>query len=212
MNNDQSEIPNPQSPCFRIGVTGGIGSGKSLVCQMFSVLGIPIYYADIGAKWLASNDAELKKGIVDVFGSEAYTPEGGYNRPFVAKIAFEHPEKLAALNALIHPAVERHSRAWHNEQAASGAPYTVKEAALMIESGSHKFLDFLIVVIAPEALRIQRVLQRSGLTEQQVRGRMESQLPEKEKAKLADFIIVNDGEQMLIPQVWHIHKEILGKR
>ena len=207
----QSPIPNQQSPCPRLGITGGIGSGKTTVCQIFESLDIPVYYADDWAKWLINNDAALKKGITEIFGVEAYTPEGEYNRPFVAKIAFENPEKLAALNALVHPEVERHSRAWHDEQAALGAPYTLKEAALMIESDSHKFLDFLIVVIAPEGLRIQRVMQRDGLTEEQVRARISGQMPEAEKLKLADFVIVNDGEQMLIPQVIDIHRKIIQR-
>ena len=179
---------------------------------MFESLGIPVYYADDWAKWLINNDETLKKGIVEIFGDEAYTEASEYNRPFVAKIVFENKEKLTALNTLVHPAVERHSRDWHERQAANGAPYTLKEAALMVESGSHQFLDFLIVVTAPEDLRVQRVMQRDGVSAEQVRARMTNQMPEIEKVKLADFVIVNDGDQMLIPQVWQIHRQILEKR
>jgi dephospho-CoA kinase len=212
MNNQQPTTDNQRLTCLRVGITGGIGSGKTTVCQIFESLGVPVYYADDWAKWLINNDEAVKKGITEIFGPEAYTPEGAYNRPFVAKIVFENKEKLAALNALVHPAVERHSRAWHEEKAATGTPYTLKEAALMIESGSHKFLDFLIVVTAPEDLRVQRVVQRDGVSAEQVRARMANQMPEIEKVKLADFVIVNNGEQMLTPQVWHIHRQILGKR
>ncbi|HRI60596.1 MAG TPA: dephospho-CoA kinase [Saprospiraceae bacterium] len=209
----QSPIPNPQSPIptRRVGITGGIGSGKTTVCRIFEALGVPVYYADEWAKWLIANDEAIKKGIIEIFGQEAYTPEGEYNRPYITRIVFENKEKLAALNALVHPAVERHSRAWHVRQSETGAPYTLKEAALMIESGGHQFLDFLIVVTAPEPLRIQRVMQRDGISEAQVRARMMNQLPEAEKLKLADFIVSNDGVQMLIPQVWRIHRALCGQ-
>lgn len=212
LNNEQRTTNNEQRICPRVGITGGIGSGKTTVCQIFEALGIPVYYADDWAKWLINNEETLKKGMVEIFGAEAYTPDGAYDRPFVAKVVFENKQKLAALNALVHPAVERHSRSWHEVQAASGVPYTLKEAALIIESGSHQFLDFLIVVTAPEALRIQRVVRRDGVKEEQVRARMANQMPEAEKVALADFVIVNDGTQALIPQVWRIHRAILAKR
>lgn len=212
MNSEHQTSDIGHQKCLRVGITGGMGSGKTTVCKIFESLDIPVYYADDEAKWLINNDEELKKGILEIFGEEAYTPQGEYNRPFVAKIVFEDKEKLAALNALVHPAVERHSRAWHETWATAGKPYTLREAALMVESGSYKFLDLLIVVTAPEDLRIQRVMQRDGATEQEVRARMKSQLPEEEKVKLADFVIVNDGQRALIPQVWQIHQAILGKR
>jgi len=212
LNNEQRTTNNHPRICPRVGITGGIGSGKTTVCQIFGSLGIPVYYADDWAKWLINNEDALKKGIVEIFGAEAYLPDGAYNRPFVAKVVFENKQKLAALNALVHPAVEHHSRSWHEVQAASGVPYTLKEAALIIESGSHQFLDFLIVVTAPEVLRVQRVVQRDGVTKEQVRARMANQLSEAEKVALADFVIVNDGTQALIPQVWQIHRAILTKR
>jgi len=195
---------------LRVGITGGIGSGKSTVCRIFhEALGIPIFYADIWAKKLLNFDPDLRKDIINIFGQEAYTPEGEYNRPFVAKSAFSEPAKLAALNALVHPAVEAESLEWHEHQAELGYPYTLKEAALLVESGSHVYLDFMIVVTAPETLRIQRVMDRDRLTAEQVRARMRGQLPEAEKLKLADFIIVNDGSEMLLPQVWEVHQAIL---
>jgi len=190
----------------RIGITGGIGSGKSTVCRIFEALGIPVYYADTWAKWLTTHDEALVQGIRTLLGAEAYLPDGTYNRVYVAKIVFQDPAKLQGLNALVHPAVERHSRIWHDEMAQKGAPYSLKEAALMVESGSHRYLDALIVVTAPEALRIQRVMQRDGLTEQEVRARMSNQLSESEKLRYADHIIVNDGAQLLIPQVMRVHR------
>lgn len=204
MTHSPSDLPS----CLRVGITGGIGSGKSTVCQIFQGLGVPIYYADIRAKWLMQYDEELKKGIIGIFGPAAYTSEGKYDRPWVAQIAFSQPEKLAALNALVHPAVERDSRVWHEEQALHGAAYTIKEAALMIESGSHLQLDVLIVVTAPEALRIARVMERDGLSAEQVQARIDSQLPEAEKVGLADYVINNNGEHLLLPQVREIHRQL----
>lgn len=193
----------------RVGITGGIGSGKSTVCRIFhEVLGVPIFYADIWAKKLIQFDPELRAGIIDLFGPGAYLENGDYNRPYVANIAFSDSAKLAALNALVHPAVEAESLDWHQRQSELGAPYTIKEAALLVESGGYRHLDFLIVVTAPEDLRIQRVIERDGITEEQVRARMRGQLPETDKLNLADFVIVNDGMELLLPQVWAVHQEI----
>jgi dephospho-CoA kinase len=198
---------------LRVGITGGIGSGKSTVCRIFHQgLGIPIFYADIWAKKLLNFDPELRKGIVELFGEEAYTPDGEYNRPYVANIAFSDSKKLLALNALVHPAVEAESLEWHKHQAELGCPYTLKEAALLVESGGQKHLDFLIAVTAPEDLRIQRVMERDQISEAQVRARMHGQLPESEKLNLANFIINNDGLQMLLPQVWKVHQTLMSSR
>ncbi len=196
---------------LRVGITGGIGSGKTTVCEIFRELDVPVYYADIRAKWLTQGDEDLKKGIIEIFGPSAYTPDGKYDRPWVAQVAFGNPAKLAALNALVHPAVEKDSLIWHEEQAMYGAPYTLKEAALMVESGSHLKLDVLIVVTAPEQLRIERVMERDNLSAEQVKARINHQLPEAEKVKLADFVINNDGEQELEPQVMEIHRQLLAK-
>lgn len=197
------------SKCLRVGITGGIGSGKTTVCRIFEALGIPVYDADYWAKWLIVNDPAVKQAIVDLFGPEAYLPDGQYNRSLVAGVVFQAPAKLAALNAAVHPAVERHARAWHDEQAQKGVPYTLKEAALMVESGSHQFLDSLIVVTAPEEVRIQRVMARDNVTEQAVRARMANQMPESEKVRLADYVIVNDGEHSLLQQVWAVHRSLV---
>lgn len=202
---------NTAAQCLRVGVTGGMGSGKSMVCKMLHTLGAPVYDADTWAKWLLHLDENIKKGVIDIFGPEAYDAQGAYQRAWIAGIVFQDAAKLAALNALVHPAVEQHSRAWHEDWARKGAAYTVKEAALMIESGSYRHLDFLIVVAAPEELRVQRVCRRDQLTEAQVRARINKQMPESEKIKLADFVIHNDGKQMLIPQVWVAHQQILQR-
>lgn len=196
---------------LRTGITGGIGSGKTTVCRIFETLGIPVYYADARAKWLIENEPALRKAIVQLLGDEAYTPDGAYNRRYVADQVFGNPVKLAALNALVHPAVERDSLAWHESAGVSGAPYTLKEAALMIESGSHRHLDALIVVTAPEEIRIHRVTQRDGSDAESVRARIRNQLPESEKIALADYLIVNDGSRLLLPQVLEIHRHLLAR-
>lgn len=201
-------MPDPSSFCLHVGITGGIGSGKTTAGRIFQALGIPLYDADTRAKWLVQHDRPLKAGIMDLLGPSAYLPDGSYNRPWVAQIAFSHPDKLAALNALVHPVVERDSHHWREEQAANGAPYTLKEAALLIESGSHRRLDRLVVVTAPEELRIRRVVERDGLTVEQVRARMASQLPEADKIRLADHLIINDGQHLLLPQVLAIHRQL----
>lgn len=196
---------------LRAGITGGIGSGKTTVCRIFETLGIPVYYADARAKWLIENEPALRESIAQLLGAEAYAPDGTYNRRYVADQVFGNPAKLAALNALVHPAVERDSLAWHQAAGVKGAPYTLKEAALMIESGSHRHLDVLIVVSAPEEIRIQRVMQRDGSDAEAVRARIRNQLPESEKTALADYLIVNDGSHLLLPQVLEIHKSLLAR-
>jgi dephospho-CoA kinase len=194
----------------QIGITGGIGSGKTTVCRIFESLGIPVYYADEWARWLIVNDHALKQGMVVLFGPDVYGADGLYNRPLVSKAIFSDPEKRLALNALVHPAVLRHGLQWHAEKAAGGVPYTLKEAALMIESGSYKALDALIVVSAPENVRMARVAARDGLTEEQVKARMAAQLPESALLEHAQFIIYNDGAHALIPQVLSIHQKLLN--
>ena len=194
---------------MRAGITGGIGSGKTTVCRIFAALGVPVYDADTEAKKLINTDVDLISGIKALFGPESYTAEGVYNRPFVSSMVFTDAEKLAALNALVHPAVEAHSRRWHQAQMAAGHPYTLKEAALLVESGSYKHVDALIVVTAPENLRIKRVMARDGAGEAAVRARVRHQLPDSEKLALAHYVIHNDGAHLLVPQVWNIHRSML---
>lgn len=189
---------------LKVGITGGIGSGKTTVCKIFETLGIPVYYADDRAKWLMVHDPELVAGIQAAFGAEAYTPEGRLNRAYLAKTAFGDPEKLAQLNALVHPAVFRDGSAWHHAQ--TGVPYTLREAALLFESGSYRAIDRMIVVTAPVEVRLKRVTERDQVSEAAVRARMEQQWPEEEKVKRADYLIHNDGEQLLVPQVLEIHR------
>jgi dephospho-CoA kinase len=192
---------------FLVGITGGIGSGKSTVARIFSILGIPIYYADERAKWLMANDPELKKQILNNFGSESYSQDGILNRAFLASKVFGDEEKVKIINALVHPAVGADFEKWAHDQ---NSPYVLKEAALLFETGSYKDLDKVINVSSPIKIRISRVLMRDPhRNEKQVNDIIDKQLPDEEKNKLADFVIKNTDNKMLIPQVLEIHKQLL---
>lgn len=191
---------------LKVGITGGIGSGKSSVCKVFEVLGVPIYYADDRAKALMVNNAELVAGIKARFGEAAYN-NGQLDRAYLAEQVFNNKEALAALNGLVHPVVAKDAELWHNEHL--NAPYTLKEAALLFEAGSYKQLDKIIVVTAPKDVRIERVMKRDGVTAEQVEARMDHQWSEEQKVALADYIIANDGQHELIDQVMQLHHELL---
>lgn len=190
---------------LRVGLTGGIGSGKSTVARIFQVLGIPVYYADDAAKRLMNQDPSVREQIIHSFGSESYENDL-LNRHFLSSVVFNDPEKLSMLNAIVHPATIQDSMQWMQEQSAA---YAIKEAALIFESGSEKNLDYVIGIYAPEQLRIRRIMERDKVTEDQVHSRMKNQMPEDEKMRLYDFQITNDEKEMVIPQVLAIHHELL---
>lgn len=199
----------PNKPLL-LGITGGIGSGKSTVCHLFAVLGIPVYSADDRAKWLVSNDMEVRKGITAIFGSDAFQ-SGEYNRSFIASIVFKSPEKLQLLNAIVHPAVGRDFEQWVklNEQRA---PYLVKEAALLFNSESGNKLDFIAVVHAPDELRVKRVLKRDpARNESEIKNIIANQLLQEEIIKRGDFLIDNSGKTLVIPQVLAVNSSMLEK-
>ncbi len=192
-----------------VGITGGIGSGKSTVAKIFSILGIPIYYADDRAKWLMGNDEELKTQIKNQFGTESYQSDGKLDRSFLAKEVFPNPEKVKTINSLVHPAVGRDFSTWSSTQTA---PYVLKEAALIFETGSHDALDFVITVSSPLKVRIARTLMRDPFrSEEQVNQIINQQLPDEQKNELADFVIKNTDNKLLIPQVLKIHQQLISK-
>ena len=193
---------------LRIGLTGGIGSGKSTVARLFEVLGVPVYNADDEAKRLMIEDANLRDHIVSAFGPEAYT-DGVLNRKYLSAQVFNNREKLNQLNSLVHPATLRDADEWMKRQKA---PYVIKEAALIFESGSQKMLDYVVGVKAPLALRIERTMRRDNITAIQVEARINLQMNEEKKLSLCDYIIVNDEKQMLIPQVLALHEKFLKTR
>ena len=170
-----------------VGLTGGIGSGKSTIARLFAALGIAVYDSDTEAKKLINTSAEIKKRIVEVFGAEAYA-EGVYNRTYIADIVFRNPDKLAVLNSIVHPVLADDFNQW---VALQTSPYVIKEAAILFESGSYKNCDFIITVTAPEALRISRCMSRDGSTEAQVRARMAQQWTDAQRIALSDAVIEN---------------------
>lgn len=188
----------------KVGITGGIGSGKSTVCKVFRALGIPVFDADSEAKRLMTADAGLVAAIRSAFGDGAYRSDGTLDRAYLAGRVFSDEKQLAVLNGLVHPVVIRAGETWANSR--KDTPYNLKEAALLFESDSYRLNDYTILVTAPEAIRINRVVQRDGTTPEQVRERMAKQWTDEEKMKLADFVIVNDGKQALIPQVLELDK------
>lgn len=195
---------------IQVGITGGIGSGKSTVCAIFERLGTPVYYADIRAKQLMQDDNHLVAQIKKLFGSEAYHADGELNKVYIASIVFEDEEKLLQLNEIVHPAVKKDYASWASILASNKYPYCIKEAALLVETGSYKELDKLIVVSAPLEDRISRVMSRDQTTRELVLKRIAAQLPEEEKVLLADFVIVNDKIMDLMPSVTAIHTQLLS--
>ncbi|MEB2776158.1 dephospho-CoA kinase [Algoriphagus sp. D3-2-R+10] len=191
-----------------VGITGGIGSGKSTVAKIFSILGIPIYYADDRAKWLMGNNEELKTQIKDAFGSESYLSDGSLDRSFLAKTVFSNPEKVQLINSLVHPAVGKDFTVWASGQSS---PYVLKEAALIFETGSNKTLDFVINVSSPLKVRVARTLMRDSFrSEEQINQIINQQLPDEQKNELADFVIKNTDNKLLIPQVLEIHQQLIS--
>lgn len=191
----------------RVGLTGGIGSGKSTVARIFQGLGIPIYSADDRGKYLLDHDLELKDAVRVAFG-EAIYPDGNLDRKALGAIVFDDSERLSELSAMVHPAVGRDYRAWCEATAFEDIPFTIKEAAILFEAGGYREMDSIIVVTAPEELRIARVMSRDGVDEEAVQARIDKQWPEGDKVALADYIIVNDGEHSLIEQAVELWKEL----
>ncbi|MCS6933755.1 MAG: dephospho-CoA kinase [Chitinophagales bacterium] len=202
----------PKGNVIKAGITGSIGSGKTTACRFFEALGIPVYYADERARYLMQHEHYLIEQLKKNFGEEIYD-NGKLNRAYLAKMVFGDEKKLKLLNSIVHPAVFRDTERWINEQAAKSPPYVLKEAALLIESGAYRQLDKLIVVTAPTEVRLSRVMQRDGTSEQAVRERMAHQLPDEEKIKFADYVIENTGNlNDLQKKVMEIHRQLVGLR
>ena len=190
---------------LKIGLTGGIGSGKTTVAQVFEKLGAPVFYADLEAKKCMQSDAGLIKQLKATFGNDIYV-DRKLQKDRLASIIFNDDSALQTINRLVHPAVQRVFEEWC---AAQNASYVLKEAAILFESGSDKELDQIVSVSAPDDLRKQRVMQRDGITESQVLERMSKQWEQSRKIELADFHIVNDEKQLLVPQVLEVHSLLL---
>ena len=190
---------------LKIGLTGGIGSGKSTVAKMFELLQVPVYYADEASKRLYHTDKVLMADLKKHFGEDVYTNDQ-LNRSRLAEMVFNDPQKLELLNSLVHPPTLRDAEEWMLSQTA---PYIIKEAALLFESGSVAGLDYVIGVKAPQHIRIKRVMDRDGVTREQVLSRIDKQLDEEIKMRLCDYIIDNSDQQLVIPQVLELHQRFL---
>jgi dephospho-CoA kinase len=191
---------------LKIGLTGGIGSGKTTVAKIFELLQVPVYYADQASKRLYQTDPQLKADLKKHFGEDIYS-EDQLNRSKLAGIVFGDKEKLDLLNQLVHPPTIRDAEQWFLQQST---PYVIKEAALLFESGSVQGLDYVIGVYAPVHLRTKRVMDRDGIEKNAVQNRMHKQLAETLKMKLCDFVITNDEQDLVIPQVIHLHQKFLS--
>ena len=190
---------------LKIGITGGIGSGKSTICSIFSLLGVPVFEADKVAKQLVNSHPEIKKGLVHHYGKEIYTANGGVDRKKLAGIIFNDDLQLAKVNELIHPFVRNEFQNWIKDQTS---PYIIHEAAILFESGFYKMMDFNILVSAPVKQRIERVIKRDKISEALIKKRMGKQWPDSQKRKLADFEIKNDNKHLIIPKIIEIDKRI----
>jgi len=190
---------------LRIGITGGIGSGKTTVAKIFEVLGTPVYYADDAAKNIMNENEPLKQLIIQHFGEATYT-DGQLNRPILSSLVFNDPEKLTLLNSLVHPVTISDADKWMRAQTF---PYTLKEAAILFETDAWKHLDYVIGVRTPLELRLKRTMLRDGITAEAVQKRMDKQMNEEEKMERCNFIIENNEEELLIPQVVSLHEKLL---
>jgi dephospho-CoA kinase len=190
----------------KIGITGGIGSGKSTVSKVFALLKVPIYNADNRAKYLLNNDADVVLKVKQVFGNDIYLNQELDRKKMAAQV-FEQPFLLQQLNEIVHPAVFKDFDNWCNEHQQE--PYVLKEAALIFETIIHQKLDAVIMVSSPENLRIERVMKRDSITKEQVLARIKNQMSEEEKLNRADYIIYNDELQLVIPQVVQLHQQLI---
>ncbi len=194
----------------KIGITGGIGSGKSTVCKLFALFGIPVYNADDEAKNILEEKKEVKDKIVALFGNNVLTSEGKVDRVELAKRVFNHKENLEKLNTIVHPAVALHFDAWLKKQ--QGCPYILKEAAILFESGAYQQTDAVITVTAPLELKMKRVMERSAITRDEVMQRMNNQWNDEEKLKRSAYEIQNDEAQLIIPQILKIHAALTAEK
>lgn len=188
---------------LKVGLTGGIGSGKTIVARLFEILGIPVYYADDRTRYLMNTNEVLRNSIVHHFGKESYS-DNQLNRAYLASIVFNNKEKLALLNSLTHPVTIRDAEEWMKQQTT---PYAIKEAALLFESGATEKLDYVIGVYAPQHIRVKRVMTRDNLSAEDVMKRISRQLDEEMKMKLCDFVITNNEQQLVIPQVVELDRK-----
>lgn len=189
---------------LRVGLTGGIGSGKTTVARIFEILQVPVFDADKAARNLMNENPSVRADVIKIFGEKSYS-QNALNRKFISGIVFNDPEKLAALNGIVHPATLQNAQEWFNSQSGL---YAIKEAALLFEAGAEKDVDYVIGVSSPLPLRIQRIQHRDGLSTTEIEARINRQMNEEEKLKRCDFVLYNDEKQLLLPQVIALHEQL----
>lgn len=201
-------MPAPHSP-YRIAIVGGIGSGKSVVSRLFRMMEVPVYDCDSEAKCLMNTDTALRSALTDAIGAQVYGTDGSIDRAFLASYMFGHPERITLVNSIVHPAVRAHFAAW---TASVHAQVVAVETAILFESGMDADVDAILVVYAPDEIRLQRAIQRDGADEQAIRRRMESQMSSDQLLARATHIIYNDDTTSLIAQVERIIGQLTEKR
>jgi dephospho-CoA kinase len=189
---------------IKVGITGGIGSGKSTVCQFFRTIGIPVFEADSEAKKLINNSDSIRSQLKALFGKDIYLPDQTIDRKKLAAFIFNSPPLLQKVNTIVHPEVRNYFFKWCEQQHT---PYIVHEAAILFESGFYAMMDYTILITAPEAIRIQRVIARENTDAESVRARMEKQWKDEQKAELANAVIRNDGTELVVPQLVKLDKQ-----
>lgn len=188
-----------------VGISGGMGSGKTLVCAIFKVLGISVYNSDLEAKRIMETNEQVKKEIINLLGEESYLNNMTLNRKYIAEKIFNHTELLSGINQIVHPAVREDAEIWSKKIPRNNS-YFLRESAILFETGIYKQLNYNILVIAPRELRLHRIKNRDRLSEEEIASRMNQQWSDEQKLPLTDFIIINDGKTFLIPQILQIHK------
>lgn len=192
-----------------VGISGGMGSGKTLVCNIFKVLGIAVYDSDLEAKRIMETNEEVKKEIINLLGEESYLNNITLNRKFIAQKVFNQTDLLSKLNQIVHPAVREDAEVW-SIKLSQHNNYFIRESAILFETGLYKQLNYNILVIAPRELRIQRVKNRDRLSEEEIDIRMNQQWNDEQKLPLTDFVIINDGKTLLIPQILKINQTLMN--
>jgi dephospho-CoA kinase len=190
---------------LNLGVTGGIGSGKTTVCKVFAVLGIPVFSADIEAKRIQDSDGELQKKINTLAGKDLFT-SGKLDRPELARLIFNDKDLLEKVNSVVHPVVFKYFRKWAADQES---PYSVMEAAILFESGASRMMDKIVTVVTPMEERIERLVRGNRLTREQIIERINNQIDDESRIKQSDYVVFNSENDMIIPAILGIHKEMI---
>jgi dephospho-CoA kinase len=202
----KSEVDNRSGQRLRLGVTGGIGSGKTTVCRVFRVIGIPVFSADDEARLIQDTDNEVIQKINELAGRDLYT-SGMLDRPGLARIIFNNRDILEKVNTLIHPRVFENYRKWESEQ---DAPYTVMEAAILFESGAYRLVDKILTIVTPMEERIERLVKGNKMTREQVLERINNQIDDESRIRQSDYLVFNSENDMIIPAILGVHNEMLN--